>query len=188
LIESCIEGFFVRRIGPAVLAQILLTVVVVLSVDYGLESFLRANMGVTLAFQILAVALVCASCVCCALRLGTTWPMGVIYLTVPCVSFGVIFGTLSVAYADEASFFVATAFSFGFFVVANIPYIAHFLLSSGEYLVNPNGWLFSFGPNFGDASLPGDWATVALSIYMDFALISVLSLLLLGVRHQDDSM
>ena len=88
------------------LAQMLLTVVVVLSVDYGLESFLRANMGVTLAFQILAVALVCASCVCCALRLGTTWPMGIIYLTVPCVSFGVIFGTLSVAYADEASFFV----------------------------------------------------------------------------------
>ena len=88
------------------LAQMLLTVVVVLSVDYGLESFLRANMGVTFAFQILAVALVCASCVCCALRLGTTWPMGIVYLTVPCVSFGVIFGTLSVAFADEASFLV----------------------------------------------------------------------------------
>ena len=89
----------------------LLTVVVVLSVDYGLKSYLRANMDVTSAFQILvvaqilAVALVCASCVC-ALRLGTTWPLGVIYLTVPCISFGVIFGTLSVAYADEASFFV----------------------------------------------------------------------------------
>ena len=35
-------------------------------------------------------------------------------------------------------------------------------------------FFFSFGPKFGDASLPGDWATVALSIYMDFALISVL--------------
>ena len=89
------------------LAQILVTVVVVLSVDYGLESFLLANMAVTLAFQILAVALVCASCVCCALRLGTTWPMGIIYLTVPCFSFGVIFGTtLSVASPDETSFFV----------------------------------------------------------------------------------
>ena len=37
---------------------------------------------------------------------------------------------------------VAAAFSCGFWVVVNIPYIAHFLLSSGEYLVNPNGWLF----------------------------------------------
>ena len=84
----------------------LLTVVVVLSVDYGLESFLRANMGVTLAFQILAVALVCASCVCCALRLGTTWPLGIIYLTVPGISFGVIFGTIFVSYTDEDSFWV----------------------------------------------------------------------------------
>ena len=90
------------------LAQVLLTVVVALSVDYGLESFLRANMDVTLAFQILAVALVCASCVCCALRLGTTWPMAIIYLIVPCVCFGVIIGTtLSAAFADVwPSFFV----------------------------------------------------------------------------------
>lgn len=185
--EELQRRFFVRRIGPTVLAQMLVTVAVVVAVNYGLESFLRANVKVTFACQILAVALVCASCVCCALRLGTTWPLGIIYLAVPCVSFGVLFGTLSVAFADEASFLVATAFSCGFLVVANILFIYYFLFSSGKYLVNPNGWLFSFGPKFGHASLPEDWATVALSIYMDFALISVLSLLLLGKRHQEDS-
>ena len=72
---------------------------------------------------------------------------------------------------------VAAAFSFGFSVVVNIPYIpyiAHFLLS------NPTPFIFDrFVPTFfvflktGLLSLPEDWATVALFIYMDFALISV---------------
>ena len=69
---------------------------------------------------------------------------------------------------------VAAAFSCGFWVVVNIPYIAHFLLSNPTLFIFdrcvPTFFLFL---KIGLLSLPEDWATVALFIYMDFALISI---------------
>ena len=46
--------------------------------------------------------------------------------------------------------------------------------SSSLHLFLLNFFLYSLGYSLGDATLPGDWAPVALSIYMDFALISLL--------------
>ena len=90
----------------------LLTAAVVLTVNYGLESFVHANMKEIFACEILAVALICAAGLCCTLRLGTSWPCCVIYLIVPSVSFGVIFGVISVVYADADSFLVRLINSF----------------------------------------------------------------------------
>lgn len=168
-----------RRICPAVLAQMLLTAAVVLTVNYGLESFVHANMKEIFACEILAVALICAAGLCCTLRLGTSWPCCVIYLIVPSVSFGVIFGVISVVYADADSFLVAAGFACGFFFIANLAFA---WLATGKHYVNPNGWLFSFG----EVAPSSDWSVAALSIYFDFAFIFVLSLMLLGVRHEDD--
>jgi len=175
-------SFLVRRICPAVLALIMATVAVVVTLKFGMESFVLADPKATVVVQIITVVVICAACACCASRLGTTWPLGIIYLTVPGISFGVIFGTIFVSYTDEDSFWVAIVCSVGFFIVAKIVLS---WLSSWEHFVHPSGWLFSLGYSLGDATLPGDWAPVALSIYMDFAIISLLSLLLIGVRESE---
>ena len=163
---------FFFRIGLAVLVQMLVTAALVLAVNFGLETSVRSNMVETFACQIVGAVLICAAWICAQLRLVTAWPLGIIYLIVPCVSFGIIFGAISITYADASSFLVATGFSCGFFVVANF---ALFWFSTGKHFVNLNGWLISFG----DASLSDDWVVVAMSIYMDFALVSVLRCLIL---------
>ena len=88
------------------LVQMLLTAAVILAVNYGLESFVHANMKLIFACEILAAVLICAAGLGCALRLGTAWPCCIIYFIVPSVSFGVIFGVISVVYADADSFLV----------------------------------------------------------------------------------
>jgi len=173
------KRLFVRRICPTVLAQLVTTAIVVLAVNYGLETVIHENLFATLVCGIIAVALICVVCVCCALRLATTWPWCIVYLILLSLSFGIIFGVICVVYAEGDSFLVAAGFSCGLILAANL---AFYWLATGVYFVNPNGWLFSFG----DASLPDHWAPVALSIYLDFALIFVLSLMVLGVRHEDD--
>ena len=160
------------RIGLAVLVQMLVTAALVLAVNYGLETSVRSSMVETFACQIIGAVLICAAWMSAELRLVTAWPLGIIYLIVPCVSFGIIFGAISITYADASSFLVPTGFSCGFFVVANF---ALFWFSTGKHFVNLNGWLISFG----DASLSDDWVVVAMSIYMDFALVSVLRCLIL---------
>ena len=86
--------------------QILVTAALVLAVNYGLEISARSNMVETFACQIVGAVLICAAWICAQLRLATAWPLGIIYLIVPCVSFGIIFGTISIAYADSSSFLV----------------------------------------------------------------------------------
>ena len=137
------------------LMQMLLTAAVVLAVNYGLESFVHANMKLILVCEILAAVLICAAGLGCALRLGTAWPCCIIYFIVPSVSFGVIFGVISVVYADADSFLVmcnnlslmlliflfkvAVGFSCSYFFVANLAFA---WLATGKHYVNPNGWLF----------------------------------------------
>ena len=108
------------------------------------------------ACEILAAVLICAAGLCCALRLGTSWPCCIVYFIVPSISFGVIFGVISVVYADADSFLVmldnfldlmslifllqvAAGFSCSFFLVANLAFA---WLATGKHYVNPNGWLF----------------------------------------------
>ena len=98
--------FHHRRICPAVLALIMATVAVVVTLKFGMESFVLADPKATVVVQIITVVVICAACACCASRLATTWPLGIIYLTVPSISFGVIFGTIFVSYTDEDSFWV----------------------------------------------------------------------------------
>ena len=97
--------FFIR-IGLAVLVQMLVTAALVLAVNYGLETSVRSSMVETFACQIIGAVLICAAWICAQLRLVTAWPLGIIYRIVPCVSFGIIFGAISIAYADASSFLV----------------------------------------------------------------------------------
>ena len=86
--------------------QILVTAALVLAVNYGLETSVRSNMLETFACQIVGAVFICAAWICAQLRLATAWPLGIIYRIVPCVSFGIIFGAISIAYADASSFLV----------------------------------------------------------------------------------
>ena len=95
-----------RRICPAVLAQLVTTSTVVLAVNYGLEQFVHANLIKVLVCEIVAATLICAACVCCALRMATTWPWCIGYLVIPSLSFGLIFGVICIVYAEGESFLV----------------------------------------------------------------------------------
>ena len=161
--KSCNQLFCHRRIYPTVLAQLVTTTTVVLAVNYGLETFIHENLFATLVCGIIAVALICVVCVCCALRLATTWPWCIVYLILPSLSFGIIFGVICVVYAEGDSFLViflndsrfralldmgllhssspfkvAAGFSCGLFLAINL---AFYWLATGVYFVNPNGWL-----------------------------------------------
>ena len=88
------------------LVQLVITTSVVLTINYGLETVIHTNLVEILVCEILAVALICAACACCALRLATIWPWCIAYLIIPSMSFGIIFGIICVVYAEGDSFLV----------------------------------------------------------------------------------